>query len=90
MRIELLSTLPSNPDNQDADATSLMAVPDGRRYRARSGDIRLDLPDHVVDRLLERANVAGQSLEWYVNTELTKLASRPNADELLERIRCAA
>lgn len=87
MRIELLSNA---PQNHDTDSATLTAVPDGRRYRARSGDLRLDLPDHVVDRLLERANVAGQSLEWYVNTELTKLASRPNADELLERIRCAA
>lgn len=87
MRIELLSNTP--PDST-SDTATLTAVPDGRRYRARSGDIRLDLPDHVVDRLLERANMAGQSLEWYVNTELTKLASRPNADELLERIRCAA
>ncbi len=84
MRIELLSA-----DHQ-TDTDTLVAVPDGRRFRARSGDIRLDLPDHVVDRLVERANVAGQSLEWYVNTELTKLASRPNADELLERIRTAA
>ncbi len=58
--------------------------------RARSGDIRLDLPDHIVDRLIERANTAGQSLEWYINTELSKLASRPTADELLQRIRQAA
>ncbi len=64
--------------------------PHPRAIRARSGDIRLDLPDNVVDRLVERANAAGQSLEWYVNTELTKLAARPNADELLERIRSSA
>lgn len=84
MRIELLAPT----DNFDSDST-LVTLAEGRRYRARSGDIRLDLPDHVVDRLIDRANSAGQSLEWYVNTELTKLASRPNADELLQRIRTA-
>ena len=87
MRIELLSPTTNTDAHDDSTVVSLA---EGRRYRARSGDIRLDLPDHVVDRLIERANNAGQSLEWYVNTELTKLASRPSADELLERIRNVA
>ncbi len=55
--------------------------------RQRSTDLRLDLPSHVVARLADRANDAGQSLEWYINSELGRLATRPTADELLQRIR---
>ncbi len=87
MRIELLSPPPADPTDTDfpSEVSNLTAM-----RRARSGDIRLDLPDAVVERLLERANVAGQSLDWYVNSELSKLANRPNADELLARIRQSA
>lgn len=74
MRTELLSpTVASIPEHE----------------RLRSPDLRLDLPGHVVERLADRANDAGQSLEWYINTELSRLATRPTADELLSRIRKA-
>ena len=45
-----------------------------------------DLPDEVHVGLQRRAHSAGQSLQQYLATELTRLASTPTMDEVLARI----
>ena len=45
-----------------------------------------DLPDGVHANLQRRAEEAGQSLQQYLATELTRLASTPTMDEVLARI----
>lgn len=45
-----------------------------------------DLPDDVHASLQRRAESAGQSLQQYLATELTRLASAPTMDDVLVRI----
>jgi hypothetical protein len=45
-----------------------------------------DLPDDVHAQLQRRAEAAGQSLQQYLTTELTRLATAPTITEVLERI----
>ena len=45
-----------------------------------------DLPDEVHASLQRRAESAGQSLQQYLATELTRLASTPTMDDVLARI----
>lgn len=45
-----------------------------------------DLPDDVHAQLQRRAEAAGQSLQQYLTTELTRLATAPTIAEVLERI----
>ena len=45
-----------------------------------------DLPDEVHAGLRRRAEEAGQSLQQYLATELTRLASTPTMDDVLARI----
>ena len=45
-----------------------------------------DLPDDVHASLQRRAQSAGQSLQQYLATELTRLASMPTMDDVLARI----
>lgn len=45
-----------------------------------------DLPDEVHRALQDRAEHRGQSLQQYLSSELTRLAERPTADELFERV----
>lgn len=45
-----------------------------------------DLPEDVHRALAHRAEHRGQSLQQYLSSELTRLAERPTADELFERI----
>ena len=45
-----------------------------------------DLPDDVHASLQRRAESAGQSLQQYLATELTRLASMPTMDDVLARI----
>ncbi|MGK2947565.1 MAG: FitA-like ribbon-helix-helix domain-containing protein [Acidimicrobiales bacterium] len=45
-----------------------------------------DLPDDVHRALADRAEHRGQSLQQYLSFELTRLAERPAADELFERV----
>ena len=45
-----------------------------------------DLPDEVHASLQRRAEKAGQSLQQYLATELTRLASTPTMDDVLARI----
>ena len=45
-----------------------------------------DLPDAVHSALQARAQRKGQSLQQYLTTELTQLASQPSVEELFERI----
>lgn len=45
-----------------------------------------NLPDNVHDALQQRAAQQGQSLQQYLSNELTRLAERPTAAELFERI----
>jgi antitoxin FitA len=46
-----------------------------------------DLPEDVHAELLRRAERAGQSLQQYLTSELTRLAATPTLDEVLARIR---
>ena len=45
-----------------------------------------DLPDEVHASLQRRAEEAGQSLQQYLASELTRLASTPTMDDVLARI----
>lgn len=45
-----------------------------------------DLPDDVHADLQRQAEAAGQSLQQYLATELTKLAKRPSMADVLQRI----
>ena len=45
-----------------------------------------DLPEEVHVGLQRRAESAGQSLQQYLATELTRLASTPTMDDVLARI----
>ena len=45
-----------------------------------------DLPDEVHASLQRRAEAAGRSLQQYLTTELTRLASMPTMSDVLERI----
>ncbi len=45
-----------------------------------------DLPDDVHASLQRRAESAGQSLQQYLATQLTRLASMPTMDDVLARI----
>jgi plasmid stability protein len=45
-----------------------------------------DLPDDVHASLQRRAEETGQSLQQYLATELTRLASTPTMDDVLARI----
>jgi plasmid stability protein len=45
-----------------------------------------DLPDDVHASLQRRAESAGQSLQQYLATELTRLALMPTMDDVLSRI----
>ncbi len=45
-----------------------------------------DLPDDVHASLQRRAESKGQSLQQYLVTELTRLASMPTMDDVLARI----
>jgi antitoxin FitA len=46
-----------------------------------------DLPDDVHAGLQRRAADAGQSLQQYLSSELTRLATMPTLQEVLARIR---
>lgn len=45
-----------------------------------------DLPDDVHAGLQRRAEAAGQSLQQYLATELTRLATTPSMQDVLSRI----
>jgi hypothetical protein len=45
-----------------------------------------DIPDEVHAGLQRRAQAAGQSLQQFLATELTRLATTPTMDEVLDRI----
>jgi plasmid stability protein len=45
-----------------------------------------DVPDDVHAALQRRAERRGQSLQQFLASELRRLAERPSADEVLERI----
>lgn len=45
-----------------------------------------DLPDDVHAGLQRRAEAAGQSLQQYLTTELTRLAASPTMEDVLARI----
>ena len=45
-----------------------------------------DLPDAVHASLQRRAEAAGQSLQQYLATELTRLATAPSTQDILSRI----
>lgn len=45
-----------------------------------------DLPDEVHERLAQKARASGQSLQQYLSDQLTRLASTPTMDEVLDRI----
>jgi plasmid stability protein len=45
-----------------------------------------DLPEDVHARLQRRAQAAGQSLQQFLTTELTRLATAPTIDDVVARI----
>lgn len=45
-----------------------------------------DVPDHVHEVLVRRAERAGQSLQQYLAGQLATLASTPTLDEVLDRV----
>jgi plasmid stability protein len=45
-----------------------------------------DIPDDVHAALQQRAKNRGQSFQQYLTTELTRLASQPSVEELLDRV----
>ena len=45
-----------------------------------------DLPDDIHAKLQERAEAARQSLQQYLTTELTRLATAPTMQEVLDRV----
>ena len=45
-----------------------------------------NVPEEVHSGLVRRARSNGQSLQQYLAAELARLASRPSAEEVLERI----
>lgn len=45
-----------------------------------------DLPDDVHARLQRRAEAAGQSLQQFLASELTRLSTTPTMDDVLARI----
>jgi plasmid stability protein len=45
-----------------------------------------DLPDDVHARLQRRAEAAGQSLQQFLASELTRLSATPTMDDVLARI----
>ena len=45
-----------------------------------------DLPEDVHANLLRRAEAAGQSLQQYLSSELTRVAQSPTLTEVLARI----
>ena len=49
-----------------------------------------DLPEDVHGALLRRAEAAGKSLQQYLMSELTRLATTPTLAEVLERISARA
>lgn len=46
-----------------------------------------DVPDHTRDELAARAARSGRSLQEYLRGELVALASRPDVETLVARIR---
>jgi plasmid stability protein len=46
-----------------------------------------DVPDDTRNELASRAARSGRSLQEYLRAELVELASRPNVEALLDRIR---
>jgi antitoxin FitA len=46
-----------------------------------------DVPDDVRDELAARARLSGRSLQEYLRTELVRLASQPDPDDLMARVR---
>ena len=57
-------------------------------YNAMSKSMTIrDVPDAVRDELAARAASTGRSLQEYLRAALIGLASRPDADALLARIR---
>lgn len=46
-----------------------------------------NVPDEVRDELAARANLAGQSLQEFLRSELIAMAQRPSVPALLQQIR---
>ena len=49
-----------------------------------------DVPDEVHRTLVRRARRNGQSLQRYLGAELARIASRPSAEEVFDRIEARA
>jgi hypothetical protein len=45
-----------------------------------------DVPEHVHEELVRRAELAGQSLQQFLAAQLAQIAATPTMDEMLERI----
>lgn len=45
-----------------------------------------DVPDEVHEKLVRRAELAGQSLQQFLAAQLAAIASTPTLDEMLDRV----
>lgn len=45
-----------------------------------------DVPEHVHEALVRRAELAGQSLQQFLTIQLAQIAATPTIDEMLARI----
>jgi hypothetical protein len=45
-----------------------------------------DVPEEVHEALVRRAELAGQSLQQFLSTQIAAIAATPTIDEMLDRI----
>ncbi len=45
-----------------------------------------DVPEHIHTELVRRAELAGQSLQQYLATQLASIAATPTIDDVLDRV----
>jgi antitoxin FitA len=57
------------------------------QYRSMTSITIRNVPDEVRDELAARARLSGRSLQEYLRSELTRLASQPDPDALMARVR---
>ena len=56
-------------------------------YNACMPNVQIrEVPDHVHNELVRRAERAGQSLQQYLSAQLASIAATPTLDDVLERI----
>jgi plasmid stability protein len=56
-------------------------------YRSMTSITIRDVPEEVRDELAARARLSGRSLQEFLRAELSRLASQPDPDALMARVR---